>query len=144
MSAKLGRVFIFTILCMAVLPLVASAGELDDFVSNLSLEARADSSGFKYRLHTQFDVSGAKVDMVISNVGDMADVYMVFRVGEVTGKTPEAVLKVYKSNRGKGWGVIAKRLGIKPGSAEFQALKARHGSTKTSKGSKGGKGKGRK
>jgi hypothetical protein len=33
------------------------------------------------------------------------------------------VLKEYKTSKGKGWGVIAKSLGIKPGSAEFQALK---------------------
>lgn len=33
------------------------------------------------------------------------------------------VLRDYDKNRGQGWGVIAKRLGIKPGSAEFHALK---------------------
>jgi hypothetical protein len=124
---------------MALLPLVASAGDLDAFVKNLSLEARADSSGFKYRLHTQFDVGGAKVDMVLSNVNDPADAYMVFRIGQVTGKTPEAVLDVYRANRTKGWGVIAKKLGIKPGSPEFHALKKRYGPKK-----KDGKGKGRK
>jgi hypothetical protein len=30
---------------------------------------------------------------------------------------------VYKQSKGKGWGVIAKELGIKPGSPEFHALK---------------------
>ena len=33
------------------------------------------------------------------------------------------VLKQYKTSKGKGWGVVAQSLGIKPGSAEFQALK---------------------
>jgi hypothetical protein len=41
----------------------------------------------------------------------------------MTQKPPETVLHVYQANRGKGWGVIAKSLGIKPGSREFHALK---------------------
>jgi hypothetical protein len=144
MRAKLGKAFILAILFMVMLPLVASASELDDFVKNLSLEARADSSGFRYRLHSQFDVGGAQVDMVLSNVSDMADAYMILRLGEVTGMAPRSVLDVYKANRGKGWGVIAKKLGIKPGSPEFHALKARHTASNRSKGHGGGKGKGRK
>jgi hypothetical protein len=32
-------------------------------------------------------------------------------------------MKEYQVHKGKGWGVIAKNLGIKPGSKEFHALK---------------------
>ena len=35
----------------------------------------------------------------------------------------DEVLREYKENKGKGWGVIAKNLGIKPGSREFHELK---------------------
>ena len=105
MRARLSKAFILAIVGMLVLPLVASAGDLDDFVKDLRLEAKADSSGFKYRLRSQFEVSGTKVDMVLSNVSDPADAYMVLRVGKVTGKTLKAVLGVYKANKGKGWGV---------------------------------------
>jgi hypothetical protein len=133
---------------MVMLPLAAQAGELDDFVDNLSVEARADSSGFRYRLRSQFNVGDATVDMVIGNVDDLAHAYMIFRLGQITGYSTQSVLDVYKANRGKGWGVIAKELGIKPGSSEFHALKARGGSPSASsgggKGGKGGKGKGRK
>jgi hypothetical protein len=41
----------------------------------------------------------------------------------MTHKQPEVVMATYESHKGKGWGVIAKELGIKPGSAEFHALK---------------------
>ncbi|MEO8000307.1 MAG: hypothetical protein ABI644_00415 [Arenimonas sp.] len=34
-------------------------------------------------------------------------------------------LRDYDKNNGHGWGLIAKSMGIKPGSAEFQALKGR-------------------
>jgi hypothetical protein len=139
--AKFFKVFILTMVGMLVLPVAASAGELEDLVKKLSLEAKADSSGFNYRLRSEFEVSGAKVDMVLSNVSDPADAYMVLRVGEVTGKTHEAVLDAYKANKGKGWGVISKKLGIKPGSAEFHALKAKGKQKKKSKGKKSGKGR---
>ena len=48
---------------------------------------------------------------------------MVFQLGQITQHPPEAVIKVYQSGKGRGWGELAKDLGIKPGSAEFHALK---------------------
>jgi hypothetical protein len=36
------------------------------------------------------------------------------------------VIEQYRSSKGKGWGVLAKSLGIKPGSKEFHALKNGH------------------
>jgi hypothetical protein len=53
------------------------------------------------------------------------------------------VLREYKSSKGKGWGVIAKSLGIKPGSKEFHELK-RSQDLYNGQNSKGkGKGKGK-
>jgi len=148
-KAKILAGSLIAILCVAMIPLVSWAGELDDFVNNLSVEARADSSGFRYRLRSEFDVPGGTVDMVISNVNDLADAYMILRLGEVTGVSINTVLDTYKSNKKRGWGVIAKKLGIKPGSPEFHALKAGHGSASSSsssggKGNGNGKGKGHK
>ena len=45
-------------------------------------------------------------------------------------------------NRGQGWGVIAQRMGIKPGSAEFHALKGHLGKSKARYESHGGRGPG--
>ena len=57
------------------------------------------------------------------------------------GSNIDDVIISYKKNKEKGWGVIAKEMGIKPGSPEFHALK---GKTKTrkDKGKSEGKGKG--
>ena len=52
-----------------------------------------------------------------------ADAFMIFQLGQISGRAPERVLEVYRNSRSKGWGNMAKRLGIKPGSAEFNALK---------------------
>jgi hypothetical protein len=48
---------------------------------------------------------------------------MVMRLGEMSNHQPEYVMKKYKAGKKKGWGALAKSLGIKPGSPEFHALK---------------------
>jgi hypothetical protein len=44
--------------------------------------------------------------------------------GRIARKPPAAVIEIYNKNKGKGWGAVARSLGIKPGSPEFKALKA--------------------
>jgi hypothetical protein len=48
---------------------------------------------------------------------------MLFQLGSWSHQPIERVLTVYDSHKAKGWGAMAKELGIKPGSAEFHALK---------------------
>jgi hypothetical protein len=48
---------------------------------------------------------------------------MCFHLGQLAHKQPDVVLETIKAGKGKGWGAIAQRLGIAPGSAEFKALK---------------------
>jgi hypothetical protein len=60
---------------------------------------------------------------VLSNFEEPADAYMVLRLGEMSGRPTDHVMGKYKSCKGKGWGTVAKSLGIKPGSKEFHALK---------------------
>ena len=96
---------------------------LDDFLTNLNIQARADMNGFAARVSTQFGVPEVQVRTVIGTVKEPADAFMVFQLGQMTRKPPETVVRVYQTRRGKGWGVIAKELGIKPGSPEFHALK---------------------
>jgi len=63
---------------------------------------------------------------VLGNVSSPADAYIVFRLGEMSGYPTDRVMREYQSGKGKGWGVTAKSLGIKPGSKEFHALKRGH------------------
>ena len=107
-------------LCLLCTP--AFAG-LDDFLGSLNVQARADLGGFTARVSAQFGIPEMQVRTVIDTVREPADAFMVYQLGQMTRKPPETVVEVYRANRGKGWGVIAKRLGIKPGSAEFHALK---------------------
>ena len=70
-----------------------------------------------------------------------ADAFMVFQLGRMGQCPPERVMEVYKTRHGQGWGAMAKELGIKPGSAEFHALK--RGDLRFDGRPQGGQGKGK-
>lgn len=112
-----------TLALILLSPLAALAGGLDGFLANVNVQARADLPGFSASLSTQFGVPVPQVQAVIRAVPQPADAFMVLQLGQMSGRQPDRVLAVYQPNRQKGWGAIAKELGIKPGSAEFHALK---------------------
>jgi hypothetical protein len=124
-----------------------AGGGLDGFLGNLNTQARSDMNGFAARVSAQFGVPEVQVRAVIGTVSAPADAFMVFQLGEMTHRPTNEVLQVYKANRGRGWGVIAKSLGIKPGSPEFHALKrgdfALYGGPGGGPGKGHGKGRGR-
>ncbi len=100
-----------------------AGGGLDGFLNSLNVQARADMGGFSAKVSTQFGVPLPQVQAVIQTVSTPADAFMVFQLGQMAHRPPETVVQTYQVHKGKGWGVIAKELGIKPGSKEFHALK---------------------
>lgn len=97
--------------------------DLNGFLTNLNVQAQTDLPGFKARVAAQFGVPLPRVEAVFAQVAVPADLFMTFQLGQMARKQPEVVLQTYKISKSKGWGVMAKELGIKPGSAEFHALK---------------------
>jgi hypothetical protein len=120
----MNRLILFSLIFSLLSPLAAFAAGLDDFLANVNIQARADLPGFSAKISTQFGVPLPKVQAVVQTVREPADAFMVFQLGQMSGKQPERVMEVYGPGKGKGWGVIAKELGIKPGSTEFHALKS--------------------
>ena len=112
-----------------------------DWIKDFNIQAQADPSGFQARIAARFQVGDAKISAVLGNVQHPADAYMVFKLGEMSHQPPEEVVDVYKKNKGKGWGDLAKSLGIKPGSSEFHALKSGHDLEDRDRDGKKGKGK---
>lgn len=107
-----------------LLPLSAlAAGGLNAFLDSVNVQARADQNGFTAKVSAQFGVPEAQVRVVLGNVSAPADAFMVFQLGQMANQSPDSVLRVYRANKGRGWGVMAQQLGIKPGSPEFFALK---------------------
>ena len=132
-----------TLLFLLATLATAAHASLDGFLDNLNIQARADMNGFTARLSTQFGIPGAQVNAVIGTVSEPADAFMVFQLGQMAHQPIDQVVKVYRKKRGKGWGVIAKELGIKPGSAEFHALKRGDFTLTGEPGPTGGPGKGK-
>lgn len=63
------------------------------------------------------------VDLLQTRHWAPGDVYYACALASVLGRPCRYVVDQYEANRGQGWGVIAQRLGIKPGSPEFHRLK---------------------
>ena len=97
--------------------------DLDGFLRNVNVQAQSDMKNFSVRLSAQFGVPVPQVDIIVKSVAAPADAFMVLQLGHMANKRPEEVLQTYKRSHGKGWGALAKELGIKPGSPEFHALK---------------------
>ena len=100
----------------------AAAGDFD-WMKGFNIRAEADHSGFRARLESRFKIGDVEIKTVLSNVEKPADAYMLLRLGELSNQPLDRVIEHYKAEKHKGWGVFAKRLGIKPGSKEFHALK---------------------
>ena len=96
---------------------------LNDFLHNLNIQARTDLNNFNIKLSTQFGVPISDVEAIVKIVAKPSDAFMVFQVGQMAHKEPREVLEAYQQGQGKGWGRLAQEMGIKPGSAEFHALK---------------------
>ncbi|MEE8380056.1 MAG: hypothetical protein V3R49_06755 [Gammaproteobacteria bacterium] len=117
------------------------------WMDSLNVTAKSDSSGFRVSLATRFHVGNTEVKAVIGDVSRPSDAYMVFRLSELSHRPVAEVMTVYRANRNKGWGVMAKGLGIKPGSSAFHALKRGHDLERgngNERGQSPGKGKGNK
>jgi hypothetical protein len=111
-------------LCCVLFSAQAMAGGgLDGFLSKLNAQAKSDLANFSAKISAQFGVPEAQVKVVISTVKQPADAFMVFQLGQMAQQPTDRVLDVYQSRKAKGWGAMAKELGIKPGSPEFHALK---------------------
>lgn len=115
--------------------------ELDSDLSTINVNAKGDLGGFKVELSKEFDVSTKDIDGLFSLGMEPGEVYLSLEISKITGNSVEKVGDSYKTNKGKGWGVIAKEMGIKPGSSEFHQLK---GNSKAKKDKGNSKSKGNK
>ena len=122
---KLLKILFGVSMVLLLVSSMAVAGDFD-WTRDVNIKAETNLSEFRTRLATRFNIGDTQIKTVLSNVEKPADAYMVLRLGEMSKQPTENVIKKYKSGKGKGWGALAKSLGIKPGSKEFHALKRGH------------------
>jgi len=70
-------------------------------------------------------------DLLTTRKWNPGDVYYACALAYQTRRSCGDVANMYEQDRGQGWGQVAHRLGIKPGSAEFHALKGQMGKSRT-------------
>ena len=115
--------------------------ELNATLVSVNTEANMNLPDFKSKLATTYNTTLPKVELCFKAGMTAGDAYIAFEISLLAKKPIETVITTFKKNKGKGWGVIAKEMGIKPGSPAFHQLKkntkAKSGKVKPSK--KGGK-----
>jgi len=122
---KLLKILFGVSMVLLLVSSVAVAGDFD-WIRDVNIKAETDLSEFRARLAARFNIGDMQIKTVLSNVEKPADAYMVLRLGEMSKQPTGYVIEKYKSGKGKGWGALAKSLGIKPGSEGFHALKRGH------------------
>ena len=118
---------VFTISCY-----IASAQELfvagniylDSDLNAVNRQARLNISTFNNDMRLSYNVSAKTLNHMSVNL-NMApgDIYLSLEIARVRRIPVDRVITVYQSHHSKGWGAMAKELGIKPGSPEFHRLK---------------------
>ena len=98
--------------------------EFDATLGDLNIEATGNLSGFLDHLSVSYNVPEEELEPLITeDEMEPADVYMTVVIADLTETPIREVVEEYQAREGQGWGEIAKRLGIKPGSKEFHQLK---------------------
>lgn len=119
---------IFAILIVASSFILPHTLQASDFEWRLSLNLRAHSDpyGYRYGLINRFSMSEPDIMLILDNVYEPADAYMVFRLAELCGRSPEYVLRIYHERRAYGWSDIASVLGIRSDRHDFIILREHH------------------
>ena len=128
------------VLCLLFSSVISDAqistgnSEMDADLSKINVNAKLDFGAFKSDLNLSYNISKKKIDYLsISLKMEPAEIYITLELSKLSGRSIDNVIEIYKVHKDKGWGYIAKQLGIKPGSPEFHKLKA----NAKNKGSKG-------
>ncbi len=116
--------FLLSVISNAQILLNTGNAELDADLSKINVNAKLDFGTFKTDLKLSYNISDKKIDYLsISVKMEPAEIYLSLELSKLSGRSVDEVVEIYKVHKDKGWGYIAKQLGIKPGSAEFHKLK---------------------
>ncbi len=99
---------------------------LDVTLNSINVQAQGDMGPYTADLSVSFGVAQPQIRTWITvDRLQPAEVYLALELSRSSGKPPATVIAMYKRDRGRGWGAVARSLGIKPGSPAFKALKVR-------------------
>lgn len=141
MKLYITAMFAFVLSMSSIAQIQFKTGDsgLDAELNTANKEANADLPAFKSKLSVDFGLGIPKINEMLEFMNP-AEILLSARMKEILGIEIDVVIGSYKTNKEKGWGAIAKDLGIKPGSPEFHALKGKSKQNKMHKGNSNGKG----
>lgn len=91
-------------------------GEINDYGSRYRGPFVEEITGY-------YGAPRSLVDDLFDRRWSPGDIYYACAIAHILGVPCINVVREYERNPGQGWGAVAKRMGIKPGSREFHALK---------------------
>ena len=98
--------------------------KLNSTLEQLNIAAGADPDAFIKRLSSVHNFPEQELRRASETYGlGGADLFMATALAREIHRPVYSVAEEFKQNQAKGWGAIAKDLGIKPGSSEFHQLK---------------------
>ena len=98
--------------------------KLDSLLDTINKGALTDPGGFLELLSLTFNIPEEKLRTEWEQHGlEAGDWYLATALGSRTRRPVGDIATEYRENQGKGWGVTAMSMGIKPGSPEFKELK---------------------
>ena len=97
---------------------------LDSYLGKINEKAKADPDGFLSQLSLKHNIPENEIRQAKEQYGlSYGDTYMATALSRISKRRVGVVAEEYKQNQGKGWGVMAMNMGIKPGSPEFHQMK---------------------
>lgn len=97
--------------------------EMDSYLSEINNKAASDYNSFRDELSEISNITAEEIDRYVKEENmEPADVYYASVLSLATERPVSEVVGLYSEK--KGWGAVAKELGIKPGSEAFHEFKA--------------------
>jgi hypothetical protein len=99
--------------------------KFDSYLKRINEEAKGDPEGFIRRLSERHNLPEQEIREAKEKHGlDFGETYMATVLARRSNRKVGEIAAEYKQNQGQGWGVMAQRMGIKPGSPAFKEMKA--------------------
>ena len=128
---------IIVLLAMLVLAFATAQGvfaqdttesdDLDNEVTALDQAATEDPTALLTKLSVEFSVDLVALQDLYTQGYTPGQIWLALEISKASDTTLQDAILVAGTTEGHGWGVLAKTLGIAPGSADFHALKLKWG-----------------
>jgi len=99
---------------------------LDTRLGEINTYGRGNPDYFYDDMYSNYGVPRDYVrDLYVDRRWAPGDIYYACALAQLLDRPCREIVSDYDRHPGQGWGALAKRMGIKPGSAQFHALKGR-------------------